>query len=72
MILHSPHNIKLKTLLLFIALITINKAAAQQDLLKSKASLTIGESIEIQSNILDEPRVINVYLPAGYSTETDK
>ena len=72
MILHSPHNIKLKTLLLFIALITINKAAAQRDMLKSKSPLTIGESIEIRSNILNEPRVLNVYLPAGYSTETDK
>jgi len=37
-----------------------------------KAPLNIGEKVEIQSNILSEGRLLNIYLPHGYSPDSLK
>ncbi|MTI87518.1 MAG: alpha/beta hydrolase [Balneolaceae bacterium] len=39
---------------------------------QNKTPLTIGESVTIHSDILDEDRILNVYLPFGYTQNTDK
>lgn len=36
----------------------------------SKSDLVIGETIELQSQILDETRVLNIYLPQGYHPDS--
>lgn len=36
------------------------------------ARATLGETVELESKVLGERRVINVYLPPGYATSTDR
>lgn len=38
----------------------------------NKEKISIGETIEIQSEILDESRTINIYLPNNYSRDSSK
>jgi len=38
----------------------------------NKHPLTIGETIEIYSTILNEPRILNIYLPFGYEADSLK
>ena len=38
----------------------------------SKYPLTIGETVEIYSTILNEPRILNIYLPYGYDADSLK
>lgn len=40
--------------------------------IKEKRTLTIGETIEFQSKILEENRKFNIYLPNGYSNDSLK
>jgi hypothetical protein len=40
--------------------------------LNTNTPITIGETREIQSIILNENRLLNIYLPASYSSEPDK
>ncbi|MBL0024057.1 MAG: alpha/beta hydrolase [Saprospiraceae bacterium] len=61
---------------LFLALIFLymsNQIFAQSEIkVKESTSLIIGERIEIHSEILDEMRVLNIYLPYGYSKDSLK
>ncbi len=54
-------------LLLFIGIFQFGFAQAN-----IKNPLTIGESIELQSTILNESRTINIYLPKSYSPDSTK
>ena len=38
----------------------------------TKTPLNIGESVTINSKILDEDRTLNIYLPHGYSADSTK
>ncbi|MBO3097529.1 alpha/beta hydrolase [Gelidibacter pelagius] len=61
----------MKHLFFYIFLITITHSSADaQTALKesSKAPLTIGEVVSIDSKILSESRTLNIYLPDGYKT----
>lgn len=59
-------SIKLTTLVLVLAL----QVATAQEI--SRTPLTLGESIELKSKILDENRTINVYLPNTYNPDSTK
>lgn len=57
----------------FIILILSNHLIAQNEMsLENKHSLAIGETFEFQSEILNESRVLNIYLPYGYSADSLK
>jgi len=43
-----------------------------EPVIKSKVAFTIGETLEIKSQILKENRILNIYLPKGYSEENAK
>lgn len=60
----------LKIYFLFIKILTSTILYAQNEsILKHKEAFTIGEKLEIESSILNERRILNVYLPNGYSKE---
>lgn len=62
-----------RILITFICLILCNNAFAQNSIKEKRISpLSIGEEIEIESIILNENRLINVYLPYGYSKNSLK
>lgn len=46
--------------------------AQKEPILKSKEAFTIGETLEIESHILGENRILNIYLPNGYSEGNSK
>lgn len=43
-----------------------------QKIFKNIKPLTIGEQIELKSEILNEKRILNIYLPQGYSSDSLK
>ncbi|WMX12851.1 alpha/beta hydrolase-fold protein [Aureispira sp. CCB-E] len=56
-----------------LLLLSSSFLAAQKTLnIKSKTAFTIGETLEVESAILGENRVLNIYLPNGYSKESSK
>ena len=59
----------MKYLLIIITFLFSNQLFANNI---QKQPLIIGESIIYQSKALDEPRQVNVYLPAAYSNSKDK
>lgn len=60
-----------RTLLTIIILVLSSQIFAQNGTRTTKKiPLTIGESIEFQSGILDEKRILNIYLPNGYSKDS--
>lgn len=61
-------NLSKVLLLIFTLLISSNISA--QD--KKTSPFTIGETVEIESEILNEKRRINIYLPYGYSKDSLK
>ena len=62
-----------KTLLTFICLTFVSYVFAQSKIqLDNVTPLSIGEKIELQSEILNENRVLNIYLPNGYSKDSLK
>jgi predicted alpha/beta superfamily hydrolase len=62
-----------KTLIISIILSFSNYLVAQNGPeLKNKKAFVIGETIEIQSEILNENRTLNIYLPNGYSRDSIK
>lgn len=64
---------KLKWYFLFIAVWTNTVLWAQNEpIIKQKEAFTIGETLEIESPILGENRILNIYLPNGYSKATSK
>lgn len=64
----------MKNVLFAIIILTLsNQIFAQNEITAKKNSpLAIGEKIEIQSHILNETRVLNIYLPNGYSSDSLK
>ncbi len=63
----------IKIFLAFIGVFFCNVLLAQSEKLQSTTSqLSIGEKIEFQSKILNEKRILNIYLPHGYSNESSK
>jgi len=59
--------------LIILSLFIGSLVFAQSDIkVNRKAPLNIGEKVEIQSNILNEDRLLNIYLPNGYSPDSLK
>ena len=64
---------KEKLFLTFIVLFFFSQIFAQKEIkLNNRTSLSIGDKIEFQSEILNEHRVLNIYLPNGYSKDSLK
>lgn len=60
-------------MILLFALLLATPLLAQSKLPNAQVSpLVIGDKIEFESRILQEPRVLNVYLPHGYSPDSAK
>lgn len=63
----------IKILLTFIILLFSGQLFSQNKVvINKKSDLAIGEQIEIQSKILNENRILNIYLPNGYSNDSLK
>ncbi|UAA40023.1 alpha/beta hydrolase [Paraneptunicella aestuarii] len=66
----------MKQLFLLIAIVVFSFTALAQNtpgkFNLNKAPFSIGESIKFDSQILQENRIVNVYLPASYSENTDR
>jgi hypothetical protein len=60
----------LNKIFLFILLTSVVQISAQSEI--EKKPLSIGESLTFHSKILDENRVLNIYLPNGYSADSLK
>lgn len=61
------------TFLTFISIILCNLTFAQNESkLNNITQLSIGEKIEFQSTTLNENRILNIYLPNGYSKDSIK
>ncbi|QCX38182.1 alpha/beta hydrolase [Aureibaculum algae] len=63
---------KIKNIFLtFISLTICSLSFAQKEITQHKtAPLSIGEKIEFESKILNENRIVNIYLPNGYSKDS--
>lgn len=62
-----------KILLTFIVLIFSNSSFAQNEIIDlNNKPLSIGEQIIFHSNTLNESRTLNIYLPNGYSSSSNK
>ena len=62
-----------KLLVICLALFILNSSWAQTELkLSNSLPITIGETREFKSDILKENRILNIYLPPSYSTESTK
>ena len=59
--------VKLALIILFLS----NQLLAQTEIVNKK-KLNIGERVEIKSKILNENRILNIYLPNGYSKDSIK
>lgn len=58
---------------LFMIIFSISASLlAQKTATVKKSPLVIGETVEFQSEILQEKRILNVYLPHGYSKDLKK
>ncbi len=69
--MHKTH----KTLLLMMSVIVMFQTSltAKDTLkIKNKHPLIIGEVIKFHSSVLNEDRILNIYLPAGYQLEKSK
>jgi len=63
----------IKVFLTFIGLFFFSQIFAQNEIKLNKTTpLSIGEKIEFQSEILNENRLLNIYLPNGYSKDSLK
>ena len=63
-----------KTLWIFLGLALSNSMAFAQSVTTNQKieSLSIGEKITFQSEVLEEERILNIYLPHGYSADSAK
>lgn len=57
--------------ILLVILVTSNSLIAQTEAI-SKSKLSIGDRIEIKSKVLNEKRILNIYLPHEYSKDSIK
>ncbi len=60
-----------KVIKILLLLVFSNSVMAQTEVL-SKSKLTIGDKIEIESKLLNEKRILNIYLPVGYFKDSIK
>ena len=65
-------NIKTVKISLIILFLSSQLFAQNQTEAIKKGFLRIGEKVEIKSNILNENRILNIYLPNGYSKDSLK
>ena len=72
--LNHPNTVmKLFQFLLFFMLVSCSKLFAQNPGQATEVEpFSIGETLNIHSSLLDENRIINVYLPHGYSADSAK
>ncbi len=64
---------QIKISLTVLIMVLSNFLIAQNKIkIVNKSSLVIGEKVEIKSEILNENRVLNIYLPNGYSKDSIK
>ncbi len=63
----------IKYVLILCSILFFNSIFAQNiPITKSNTALTIGETVMFHSKILNEDRVLNIYLPHGYSKDSIK
>lgn len=63
----------IKSVMLLLTILFCNSVLAQNiPITKSNTPLTIGETVEFYSTILNENRILNIYLPHGYSKNSVK
>ena len=65
-----PYKYWLSIVIVFIHVSTESSLFSQEII--SRSALTIGESLNFQSKILNESRILNVYLPVNYQVDTAK
>lgn len=64
---------KIKILITLLISFVLNNINAQEEAkINSKSALIIGDKLEIKSKILNENRILNIYLPNGYSNNSIK
>lgn len=63
---------KFLVFLLFVFSVCYQSTAQNKTKTIRKESLSIGERVKFKSEILDEERIINIYLPTNYEEETGK
>ncbi len=64
---------KFRIIILMLLLLVGNQLFAQNETeITKKSDLKIGDKIEIKSKILNENRILNIYLPNGYSKDSLK
>lgn len=64
---------KVSLLLLISTILACSHSlSGQHTIVKETTTLSIGVKIEIQSKILHENRILNIYLPNGYAADPDK
>jgi len=60
-------------IILMLLFLVNNQISAQNETeITEKSDLIIGEKVEIKSKILNENRILNIYLPNGYSNDSIK
>jgi hypothetical protein len=57
--------IKFLTLVCFLTMVHVVDAQ-----IMNRSAFTIGETIELKSDILNETRILNIYLPASYEQDS--
>lgn len=62
----------MKYLVIVVFLLITNSFLAQNSTTVEKTPLSIGETISFQSEILNEKRTLNIYLPNSYTKNTSK
>jgi len=63
---------RIQVVFVFSLFVLSNIGAQNIPKIESKFPLTIGETIEIYSTVLNETRKLNIYLPQGYSPDSIK
>ncbi|WP_438711208.1 alpha/beta hydrolase [Aquimarina muelleri] len=64
---------KFRAIILILTILVSYPMLAQEDTkVIEKSNLIIGEKVEIKSKILNENRILNIYLPNGYSNDSLK
>ncbi|BDS15271.1 alpha/beta hydrolase [Aureispira anguillae] len=59
-------------IIMVMVLLSLPIFAQNKIKINKKAPLTIGDRVEIKSKILNEDRILNIYLPNGYSNDSTK
>jgi len=60
------------TVALLLLIVSADLFAQEKTTIVKKSHFSIGETIEFYSDVLNENRVLNIYLPASYKNDPDK